>query len=174
MCGLFFSWASLFLSMSGCAGYQFGNASLFPTHIRTVYVPVFRSTSFRPNLGEQLTEAVIKEIEAKTTYKVVGAPNADSVLTGQIVGEGKRVVVENRYDEPRELEVRLQVEVSWIDRQRGTVIREIQPVPLPPEFLNVGTTAVAVPEFGQSIASGHQRALQRVAAQIVGMMETPW
>jgi hypothetical protein len=174
LCGFAPFWASLSLVISGCAGYQFGNASLFPTHIRTVYVPVFRSTSFRPNLGEQLTEAVIKEIEAKTNYKVVGTPNADSVLNGQIVGEGKRVVVENRFDEPRELEVKLRVEISWIDRRRGTVIREIQPVTLPPELLNVGTTAAVVPEFGQSVATGHLRAFQRVAAQIVGMMETPW
>ena len=29
----------------GCAGYQVGNQSLYPMHIRTVYVPTFESTT---------------------------------------------------------------------------------------------------------------------------------
>ena len=92
--------AACCLCLSGCAGYQIGNQSLYPSHIRTVYVPIFESDSFRPYLGERLTEAVIKEIELKTPYKVVGdAAMADSVLSGKITGETKRVVVQNRYDD---------------------------------------------------------------------------
>ena len=52
----------------GCLGignYQFGSRTLFPNDIETVYVPVFQSNSFRKGLGEQLTEAVIKEIEKR-------------------------------------------------------------------------------------------------------------
>src|SRR4030042_6722660 len=84
----------------GCAGYQIGNQTLYPGHIRTVYVPMFESTSFRRNLGERLTEAVMKEIELKTPYKVVGTPDADSVLTGRIVDGGKHLVGESRSGEP--------------------------------------------------------------------------
>jgi hypothetical protein len=160
-------------SVPGCAGYQIGNGSLYSSHIRTVYVPVFESVSFRRNLGERLTEAVSKEIEAKTPYKVVGTPNADSILAGRIVGEGKRVVVENRYDEQRKEEVNLQVQVRWIDR-RGDVIRQMDAIPLPPEFSAVGATGIVVPEVGQSVATAHQQAIQRIADQIVGMMEAPW
>ena len=68
--------------LCGCAGYQIGNRTLFPTHIHTVHVPTFESISFRRNLGERLTEAVVKEIEVRTPYKVVADPNADSVMTG--------------------------------------------------------------------------------------------
>ena len=41
----------LCLSLAGCAGYQVGNQSLYPSHIHTVYVPIFESNSFRPFLG---------------------------------------------------------------------------------------------------------------------------
>ena len=75
------------LLFCGCAGYQIGNQSLYPLEIHTVYVPMFQSNSFRRNLGERLTEAVVKEIEKRTPYKVVSDPNADSVLTGRIVAE---------------------------------------------------------------------------------------
>ena len=57
------------LRFAGCAGYQIGNQSLFPQEIHTVYVPVFKSNSFRRNLGERLTEAVVKEIEEKNAVQ---------------------------------------------------------------------------------------------------------
>jgi hypothetical protein len=162
------------LSAAGCAGYQVGNASLYPSHIRTVYVPVFESDSFRPHLGERLTEAVIKEIEEKTPYKVVGdAVQADSVLSGRITGESKRVIVENRYDLPRQVEVSLQVQVRWLDRQEN-LIRQSDPIPLPPELATISETATATPETGSSIATAQQQAIHRLAEQIVGMMEAPW
>jgi hypothetical protein len=159
--------------LGGCAGYHVGSDSLYPTGIRTVYVPMFESTSFRRNLGEWLTEAVVKEIELKTPYKVVSTPDADTILTGRIVGDTKHVVVENRFDDPRGIEVNLQVEVSWIDRA-GNVIRQSGAIPLPPPPARVSTTANVVPEVGQSVATAQQQAIQRAAEQIVAMMEAPW
>lgn len=161
------------LLLAGCATYQVGNRTLYPPHIRTVYVPVFESDSYRRGLGEQLTEAVMKEIEAKSPYKVVGTPNADSVLSGRIVSETKRVLVEDPFDNPREAEVGFQVEVRWIDR-RGDQVQPMGPLPLPPELTVVGGTATLIPEIGQSVAVAQQTAIRRLAEQIVAMMETPW
>jgi len=159
--------------LAGCAGYQVGTSSLYSPHVRTVYVPMFQSASYRRNLGERLTEAVMKEIEAKTPYKVVGTPNADSTLTGRITKETKRTVVQNWYGDPREIDVDLQVRVAWTDR-RGSPIRESQSIPLSPEFVAVSADAPLFPELGQSVATAQQQAIQRVAEQIVTMMEAPW
>ena len=161
------------VSLAGCAGYRIGAQSLYPAHIRTVYVPVFESGSFRRNLGERLTEAVQKEIELKTPYKVTGNSSADSVLSGRIIGEGKRVVVESRTGEPREVQVSMQVEVSWIDRQ-GNAVRHARPIPLPTELTQVGGSSDLVPEVGQSVATAQQQAIHRLAEQIVALMEMPW
>ena len=150
-----------------------GNASLYPPHVRTVYVPIFESDSYRRNLGERLTEAVMKEIEAKTPFKVVGTPNADSVLTGRISGATKRVLVEDRFDDPREIQVNMQVEVDWIDRT-GQVLRQGGAIPIPEAPTVVSTTGNALPEVGQSVTTAQQQAIQRVAEQIVAMMEMPW
>lgn len=159
--------------MTGCATpYQIGNHSLYPQDVRTVYVPVFDSDSFRRNLGERLTEAVMKEIENKTPYKVVSTSSADSILSGRIVGETKRVVAENRYDDTRQLDASLQVEVSWIDRSGGILYEGS--VTLPPELSLVSSSARFLPEYGQSGATAQQQAIQRAAEQIVGMMEAPW
>lgn len=172
--GLRLGWIALAtVALTGCIGYQIGNQTLYPAHIRTVYVPTFDSASFRRNLGERLTEAVVKEIELKTPYKVVATPNADSVLTGSIVAEAKRVVAENRYDDPRQVEIRMQVQVNWIDRQ-GAALCPGGAVPLPPAALDVAGAADMTPEMGHSVATTQQEAIQRLAEQIVAMMETPW
>ncbi|GIX01456.1 MAG: hypothetical protein KatS3mg112_0393 [Thermogutta sp.] len=160
--------------VGGCAGYQVGNAQLYRPDIQTVYVPMFQSASLRPGLGERLTEAVIKEIELRTPYKVVGSPEkADSILTGRIVSETKRTVVENPYDDPREIATRFQVEVQWIDN-RGRSLTAEETVPVPPELTSVVAETTFVPEVGQSLATAQQAAIQRLASQIVGMMENPW
>ena len=73
------------LVAGGCAAYQVGPGSLYRTDIRTVHVPVFRSDTLRRDLGERLTEAVIKEIENRILNKVTHRENADLVLSGNIV-----------------------------------------------------------------------------------------
>ena len=162
----------LFL-LTGCAGYQIGNQTLYPCEIRTVYVPVFQSISFRRNLGERLTEAVVKEIENKTPYKVVNDPNADSVLSGKIVSETKAVLVPSNTGNSRETQTGMRVEVSWIDR-KGRMLRQVDPIPLPEDIAEVSGTGEVVPEVGQSIATAQQEAICKLAQQIGGLMEKPW
>lgn len=166
-------WLLLPLFLSGCAGYQIGNQSLYPLEVHTVYVPMFESNSFRRNLGERLTEAVVKEIETRTPYKVVSDPNADSVLTGRLVSETKRVLVPDLTGDARAIQVGMRVEVNWTDR-KGRLLRPADYVPCPAEITDVSGTADVVPEVGQSVAVAQQQAIGRIAEQIVGLMEKPW
>ncbi|HBO42581.1 MAG TPA: hypothetical protein DD670_01325 [Planctomycetaceae bacterium] len=161
------------LLLPGCTAYQIGNESLYPAHIRTVYVPTFDTASYRRDLGERLTEAVIKEIELKTPYKVVNTPDADSVLTAYLVSEGKRVVAENRYDDPRQIQVNMQIQVNWIDR-RGQPIGPGGAIELCQDPLMITAQADMVAEVGHSDATTQQKAISRAAEQIVAMMEAPW
>jgi hypothetical protein len=161
------------LALSGCVGYQIGNQSLYPAHIRTVYVPTFDTSSFRRDFGERLTEAVIKEIELKTPYKVVNTPDADSALTAYIVNEGKQVVAKDRYNDPRQVAVNMAIQVNWIDR-RGQMIGPGGAVSLPPDAAMVTGSADMTAEVGQSVATTQQQAIHRTAEQIVAMMEAPW
>ena len=81
--------------LAGCAGYQVGTGSLYAPDVPTVYVPMIESDSYRRDLGERLTEAVVKEIELKTPYKVVSTPDADSILSARLLDDTRRVLVEN-------------------------------------------------------------------------------
>lgn len=147
--------------IAGCAGYRFGNRSLYRTDLSTVHVPLFKSEVLRRDLGEWLTEAVIKEIEMRTPYKVVDDPLADSVLTGTVQsGDDKRVVSENKNDEPRNLRYETAVHVTWIDNSGRILMQSI--VSLDTDF---------VPEAGQSITTAQQTVIRRAARRIVSQME---
>jgi len=162
---------------AGCASYRFGNNTLYASNVRTVYVPMIQSDSFRTtpaiDMGERLTEAVCKEIEKRTPFKVVGSEaGADSVLTARIVADTKRMVVESPTDQSRFVEMNYQTLVTWADRG-GTVIASGE-VPLPAATVDVGQSAALVPEFGRSVVTTQQEAIIKLAQQIVGLMEEPW
>jgi hypothetical protein len=138
-----------------------------------VHVPVFESESFRRGLGELLTEAVVKEIERRTPYKVVGPYEADSVLRGRLVADAKNVLGENKYDDPRILQTTLQVEITWTDNAGGAVLGTAT-VPVGALAAQITEPEAFIPEAGQSISTAHLEAVRDLARQIVNQMEAWW
>ncbi len=155
---------------SGC-GYMVGNA--FGPEVRTVEVPVFQNDTYRRGIEYQLTEAVQREIQTHTPYRLSKGPGTDTRLTGRIVDIGKKVLGETQYDDPRELQLTLYVVVTWEDLRTGQVLAS-QEVPLQPQAIPVVGQAEFAPEVGQSLATATQDATERLARQIVNMMEMPW
>jgi hypothetical protein len=150
-----------------------GSDTLYAPDVRTVYVPMIQSESFRRDLGERLTEAVVKEIELKTPFKVVGTPDADSILSARLVSDTKRVTIENKNDDPRALELNMVAEITWLNRRREPLHLPAA-VPLPPELVPINQASALLPEAGQSVATTQQQAIERLAQQIVSTMEEPW
>lgn len=164
----------MYLSMAGgCASYRMGAESLYAPDVQTVYVPMIESNSFRRDLGERLTEAVIKEIELKTPFKVVGTPDADSILSARLLSDSKSVIVENRNDDPRALEQNMLAEITWINRRREPLCLP-NTIPLPPELLPINQTSTQITAAGQSTVTSQQQAIVRLAEQIVSTMEEGW
>jgi hypothetical protein len=159
--------------LAGCAGYQVGAGSLYAPDVATVYVPMIDSDSYRRDLGERLTEAVIKEIELKTPYKVVSTPDADSILSARLLTDTRRTLIENAFDDPRLSETELRAEVTWLNRRRLPIV-PTQTMPVPPGLIEISQTAPVITEAGQSVATSQQQAIERMAQQIVSTMEAPW
>jgi hypothetical protein len=170
--------ASLLL-VGGCATYRFGSQSLYPTGIRTVHVPVIRvpaigSDSFRQDLGVRLTEAVQREIEMRTPYRLEHNPAlADSTLTCRILTDDKRTLTEDRNDQPRALDAVITVQATWLNRQ-GVVYMQNTLLPPGELYYTFLQTGRFVPEGGQSTQTGFQQAIEELADQIVSQMEVRW
>jgi hypothetical protein len=168
--------------------------------IHTVHVPIFKSlimhTTTQRDLEFDLTRAVIREIEARTPFKVVSdTTHADTELVGTIANYTKSIININPQNEVREAETLLTVQVIWRDLRPGHAGEILSlpkppgggpfvpppppgappgspPGPIPPVI--VQSTASFAPELGQSITSAEQANINRLATQIVNMMEMPW
>jgi hypothetical protein len=211
----------------------------YDPNIRTVRVPLFKNKTMMtvtPVVGmeQDLTRAVVREIELKTPFKVVqDCQNADTELRGVIVGYSKNMLNYNPYNEVREAETQLIVQLVWRDLRSGKILSRgprrpglgadgepRQPllatpdtifppgvkmppvvgtplapnaVPLPDDPLNeaenpfidpvtkqpippaiVTSTANFRPELGESLTTAMQRNYDRMAVQIVSLMEVGW
>lgn len=158
------------LTGSGC-GYTLG--SPHQAAIRSVHVPTFTSDSYRRGVEFQLTEAVQKEIQNRTPFRLAKEPYADTRLTGHIIEVRKKKLGETGFDDPRELQLQYSVEVTWEDLRTGQILSQ-QRIPIAPDVVRLLSTADFAPEVGQSLATGTNDAVIRMARQIVDMMETPW
>lgn len=156
--------------LSGC-GYRAGN--VYGPEVRTVDVPIFQNDTFRRGIEYQVTEAVHREIQTHTPFRLAKGRDADTRLTGRIVEVRKNVLGETRQDDPRELQLSLMVRVTWEDLRTGQVLGQ-QEVPLQPQSIPTIGQAEFAPEVGQSLATATQDATERLARQIVHMMESPW
>ena len=161
------------LTLAGCVGYQVGAGSLYAPDVTTVYVPMIDSDSYRRDLGERLTEAVVKEIELKTPYKVVSTPDADSILSARLLTDTRRTLIENAFDDTRLSETELRAEVTWLNRRRLPIV-PMQAIPVPANLIEISQTSTLIPESGESVATSQQQAIERLAQQIVSTMEAPW
>jgi Lipopolysaccharide-assembly len=217
----------------------------YDTCYKTVRVPIFKTrvnliATPIPGVEQDLTEAVVREIQLKTPYKI-DQGNADTELTGTIVGFTKGLLNYTQFNTVREVETTLIVALVWRDLRTGKILtrptrRPGQPLPndprqpLLPDDLTAGvlpgsdgllppgskpaaipiaprmpTTgdigtgpvsneftiidpqtrekAVPVtlrsiahfrPELGESITTGLQKNINRMAVQIVSVMEKGW
>ncbi len=168
---LLLSLGSLLLSgLTGC-GYTFGPNSR--PDVRTIHVAVFKTDTFRRNIDHLLTEAVQKEIKIRSGYRLADAQTADTILTGKIVDVRKTPLSETQFDDPRETELQIAAEISWVDRRNGRVLQQ-QTFALDPQLSQHTSQVSFAPEVGQSLATAQQEAVSRLAAQIVDLTEIPW
>jgi hypothetical protein len=157
------------LAATGC-GYVVG-----PAHdpaITSIEIPTFENDTYRRGLEQMLTEAVHREVAKRTTMRIVRGPGAQTKLTGRIVDAQKSVLGETMFDDPRELQLSLIVEVKWEDTRSGKVIEE--PIPIDAEAVALFSQADFAPEVGHSMATATNDAVTRTARRIVDLMELAW
>jgi hypothetical protein len=186
------------LLLAGCNGdghftiFGYTTQPNYNCDIRTVYVPIFQNVTFQRGLEFELTRAVIREIEAKTPYKVVDSrAGADTELIGKIVTGRKTAIMLNNIGGVRDVETGMGVELVWRDLRPGStgvllsteprkelVRGEELPPPAPgekpPPPVLINPTATYIPELGGSNSAARKQLVDRAAVQIVSMMEKGW
>ena len=150
------------LTFSSC-GYS--TQSLYNRNYHTVSVPIFANKTFRREWEFRLTEAITKNIELRTPYKVTKQDKADTVLTGEITEIQENVLTErNGTDLPRESQLTVVVNFVWKDRSGRVIV----------ERKGLNRSATEIPQLGESVVDAEQLAVERLAAAIVDQMQAEW
>ena len=165
-----FSAACLLVWTSGC-GYHIGNG--FDQEIRSVHVPIFTSDLFRRDVNLELTEAVQREIMSRTPFKLSTADRADTRLIGHVVEIRKDVLGETQFDDPRQLQLGIALEILWEENGTGNLLVR-QQLGIDASARQLLTQANFAPELGQSYATAKHEAITRLARRVVDLMEAPW
>jgi hypothetical protein len=79
----------------------------------------------------------------------------------------------DNYNDPRQKSGALTLEVRWRDR-RSQDIRQFDSLAWNDRATQITASDAMVAEFGHSLLTSEQNQIDRIADQIVGMMEMPW
>jgi hypothetical protein len=147
-------------------GYAF--AEPYDASVRTVGVPIFSNETFARGTEITLTDAVIKQIQQQTPWRVVSPDRADTVIEGVITNAELGVLSNSpRSGLTEEQTYRLTIRFAWRDNRTGEtrVARE--------QFSAVGVFAPARP-VGERIEVGQRDAIDELARDIVATMRSSW
>ncbi|MEM1165190.1 MAG: LptE family protein [Planctomycetota bacterium] len=158
--------AAIGVSLTGCAGYQFG--STYRQEYGTIAVPIFGNTTYQYGYESEVTDAVIKEIHRTTPYKVVAASDADTVLSGTIIGADlQNLVNDSETGLVQELAVILTVNFEWRDSRSGELLLGRR---------GYSASGLFVPDFdaAERLETGQSRAADRLAKDLVRELRSAW
>lgn len=157
--------------LSACSsgpGSGWSNASAFDTSLRTIAVPVFSNSTPNRALSQDLTEAVVKEIESVTPWKVTGQGRADTMLRGTVTRY--RLVLLSKDPTTglaNEMLVEATVDFEWVDLRTGE-----------PILARDGFTASALftpsRPSQQPVEIGRFQVVQVLARDIVDTLQAEW
>ncbi|MHC4982003.1 MAG: LptE family protein [Planctomycetota bacterium] len=152
------------------AGCEYTLEPLHSTEYKTVAVSIFTRSRdvFRRELEMRLTNALVKQIELKTRYKVVSRSRADTMLTGSIDSVVQRPLSWNPdTGRPRELELTIFVSFEWKDLPEGNPIKSVS------NFSVAGPYITHEP-FSRDFFQGSEDVINKLARRIVEQLEEPW
>ena len=141
---------------------------LFDTQYQTVATPIFENKSFERDVEFQLTEALTKELELRTPYKVVNRTTAETVLSGTITSV-RHKLLSRTFEGGIAQEIQLIVNVSyeWKDTKTGKVIRKRGQLSGTGEYLPARGTS-------EPIEVAKHQAVAEIARDLVSSLRKDW
>ena len=163
--------ALLGLGLSACAtdptrGYAL--ASSYDERVGSVAVPMWGNDTFSYGMEAQLTEAIIKQVQSTTPWRVTSGDLADTTLTGTITRAELRPISTDRITGlGQEYAVRLTVDFSWVDNRSGEALVRRR------DF-SVAGSFVAAFGTGERLEVGETASVQELAREVVEELRSGW
>ena len=168
---LSFLFPVIFMVLNGCAidpteGYS--TETIYPTTVGSVAIPIFENPTFHRGLEFDLTDAIIKEVQLHTPYKITTQAKSDSILSGKI----RHVELRQLSKSPltgltEEAIVRMTIDFEWRDLRTNKILIERR------SFSGHGLFVPSAPT-GEPIEIGQLNAIQQLARDVVSEMQAEW
>lgn len=146
------------------------NPTLFPTHLKTIAVPVFQNRTTQPLLDEEVTTAVVNRFIRNSKLRVVAEDQADLVVTGSIAAYRNAVFGFNSQEQAQEYQVAVTVSVTVRDRVKN---RELWKDDALVRTANYFVTAVGG-QPPQTETTGRLSAIDKLADAILNRTVENW
>jgi len=157
--------------LPGCAsnpnqGYSFDTT--FDESIKTIAIPIFRNETTSRGIEVQLTEAIMKQVQQRTPWRLAPPDRADSTLVGVVTSTELRALS----DDPQtglvqEQAVRITIRFEWRDNRSGDVLVARD---------RYSASAVFSParNVGDRLEMGQRNAIEELASDLVSEMRSSW
>jgi len=117
---------ALALAASACGYHVAGRGSHLPAEWKTLAVVALENRTTRYRIEQRLTEALVRELLARTRYRAVANPEAaDAVLRGEITGlESSAVLFDSATGRATTMVVTVTLQVRLTDRATSRTVYE--------------------------------------------------
>ena len=167
-------WTSSLLfvaGLGGCAsnpseGWTMGTT--YDTSIKTVAIPIAQNDTFDREIGYLLTNALIREIETRTPWRIADETVADSLLEVTVTKVSMRALSQSRLTNlDQEMEVNLTCNWSWERLDNNQTITG---------WDGMGTAGMFFPSnpLSEPIELGRLESVDLMAKAIVDRMASSW
>ena len=146
----------------------YSSSSLYAPQYKSVAVPIFQNDTMVREMEFMLTEAVIKEVEARTPYRILGEQIADTLITGTIRSVDLKTISQSRTTGlDNEVMITVVMDFEWLNLQSGERIMGRQ---------NFSSSALFIPSQPSSepFELGQFAVVQELSKDIVDQMQSSW
>lgn len=156
---------------AGCAsdaskGWTIGSA--YSDQWKTIAIPIVKNTTYEREVGYLLTNALIREVENRTPWRVTSAAEADTLLEVEITEVELRALSQSRLTKlDQETLVEMQTNWTWEDLSSNRTITAWDGMGSEGLFLSSNP-------LEEPIELGKLQAVENMARAIVDRMTAAW
>jgi len=159
------------LGLPGCAtdpSQGYSSQSVYTEGIETIAIPIFQNDTYFRDVQFDLTDAIIKEVEARTPYRVASQKTADSILIGQIRKVELDQISKSRFTGlGEEVLYGVTIDFQWMDLRTDQTLVEQR------SFTSYGLFVPSNPT-GERKELGRFSAVQQLASDVVDELQSAW
>ena len=152
---------SLSVLLCSACGYQVGDI----LKDQTIAVPIFHNNTLYRGYEFFLSDALISELLANTSLKVVHSSRAETILYGTITKIRQKTIIKDENRLATNLDVMVEVNIEWKDKSTN---KSIIPSTSLSETIEVSVQA------GQDLNKAITEALRKLARKVIYQMEHPY